>query len=98
MNHKAVRPFNKKRGLQCRVFGRLFFEELKLIEPNIGALIIRPGFWGYITYKYIKESPKHYSNYSGPYITCFNVPSLDHMLSSVGRRQLLKEGRVSRPT
>ena len=35
---------------------------------NIGALIIRIGFWGPVYYSYNKEPPGPYSNYCGPYI------------------------------
>ena len=39
------------------------------LEPTIGALIIRIGFWGPLYYKYNKEPPKYIGNYVGPYMT-----------------------------
>ena len=38
------------------------------VSHNIGALIIRIGFWGPVYYSYNKEPPGPYSNYCGPYI------------------------------
>ena len=35
---------------------------------NVGALIIRIGFWGAPCYNYSIIYPKAYSNYEGPYI------------------------------
>ena len=34
--------------------------------PNVGALIIRRGFWGPLYDNYNKEPPKPYSNYFRP--------------------------------
>ena len=41
---------------------------------DIGALIIRIGFWGPLYYNYSKEPPKHsIGNYLGPYILIFII-------------------------
>ena len=38
------------------------------IVDNIGALIIRIGFWGYYTIVIIRSHQKSIGNYLGPYI------------------------------
>ena len=35
---------------------------------NIGALIIRTGFWGPLCYNYNKEPPKYLGNYFCPFL------------------------------
>ena len=41
---------------------------LGYIATNIGALIIRIGFWGPLYFHHNKEPPKCIGNYLGPYI------------------------------
>ena len=36
---------------------------------NVGALIIRIGFWRFLILTIAHYTPKPYSNYSGPYIS-----------------------------
>ena len=74
-------PHNPKQLEEVALELSILWEGLLSIESvgfrvlgNVGALIIRIGFWAHYTIAIIKSSQTSIGNYLGPYITLFGGP------------------------